>query len=447
MKLQEYFNQEKSHGLSDAEKMSVYYSVMEKNLQKTYKVKRSFLHVKSLVYGSFLFFILVGFYGMYLFQWPMIEDEWYLLSRLSDNANVAQADFVAKVVDFNGNFYIEQEWKTIQTSNIKDWDIVTLKQNAQVVFHIDDDTKAKITGPARFVIEKTSQSSYKLAMFYGEYIEMSSLQKESKNKYELAVDWLLVSQWDSKKAIDFQLVKQGKTHTLKNNWASLAVISDDKETNLAEQQVLSMQGDDIAVFDNFDKFAKAVKDKKLSQTFSLLNTIENTENTTWHDSIKELSESEILQIEDKDLPEIDLWFAKNQTIVTPDQLNLIENWLSDRFVQENVDNLILAYQDWDDIVFSQELEALETKISTIAKEFAFDYKKVSWTEQEKVLNLISLVDNLAKQISTEYSIPPKYIDKITKVSTLLAPIKWKEFVAKDLEDPIEDLEVLEELDI
>ena len=227
----------------------------------------------------------------------------------------------------------------------------------------------------------------------------------------------------------------------------MAVISDDKETNLAEQQVLSMQGDDIAVFDNFDKFAKAVKDKKLSQTFSLLNTIENTENTTWHDSIKELSESEILQIEDKDLPEIDLWFAKNQTIVTPDQLNLIENWLSDRFVQENVDNLILAYQDWDDIVFSQELEALETKISTIAKEFAFDYKKVSWTEQEKVLNLISLVDNLAKQISTEYSIPPKYIDKITKVSTLLAPIKWKEFVAKDLEDPIEDLEVLEELDI
>jgi hypothetical protein len=51
-----------------------------------------------------------------------------MLSRLA-NTNVAQADFVAKIVDFNGSFYIEQAGKTIQTSNIKDGDIVTLKQN------------------------------------------------------------------------------------------------------------------------------------------------------------------------------------------------------------------------------------------------------------------------------------------------------------------------------
>jgi hypothetical protein len=128
MKLQEYFNQQKVHSLSDVQKMNVYYSVMDKNMKKSFQRKRSLLHVKTFVYTSFLLFFLVGFYGMYLFQQPTLEDgEAYLLSRLS-NTNVAQADFVAKIVDFEGSFYIEQGGKTLQTSNIKDGDLVTLKK-------------------------------------------------------------------------------------------------------------------------------------------------------------------------------------------------------------------------------------------------------------------------------------------------------------------------------
>ena len=46
------------------------------------------------------------------------------------------------------------------------------------------------------------------------------------------------------------------------------------KTNLDNKQILAIQGNDVSLFDNFDKFAKAINNKDLSQTFSLaLNTL------------------------------------------------------------------------------------------------------------------------------------------------------------------------------
>jgi hypothetical protein len=67
------------------------------------------------------------------------------------------------------------------------------------------------------VINKKADLSYKVALLYGEYVEMSSLKKENKHMIELAIDGLLVAQGENKKPLDFQLVKQGKGHVIKNN--------------------------------------------------------------------------------------------------------------------------------------------------------------------------------------------------------------------------------------
>lgn len=426
MKLQEYFNQKKSHWLSDIEKMDVYYAIMDKNMKKSFQRKRSFLHVKSFVYTSFLFFFLVSFYGMYLFQGPSLDDsEGYILSRLA-NTNVVQADFVAKIVDFNGVFYIEQWGKTIQTSNIKDWDIVILKQNAQVVFHIDNDTKAKIIGPAKFVINKTAEMSYKVAMLYGEYVEVSSLQKENKHMIELAIDWLLVAQGENKKPLDFQLVKQGNGHVIKNNWAKLLVTSDDKKaTSVANKQVLSVQGNDISLFDSFDKFAKAVKEKDLSQTFTFVDTINTNEESTDLDQvvIKELDEEEILNIEEKDIPNIDLGLFDDQKVATPEQTKLIETQLNKRSLQDNIDQLVLSYNESNASVFNRSFSDLEKRISIIAKSFQYEYISINWSEQEKIQNLISEINNLANHINEKFLLPPKYIENLKSIIPLISPLK------------------------
>ncbi len=438
MKLQEYFNQKKDHWLSDIQKMDVYYAIMDKNMKKSFQRKRSFLHVKTFVYTSFLFFFLVGFYGMYLFQWPIVNDDGYMLSRLA-NTNVAQADFVAKIVDFDGSFYIEQWDKTVQTSNIKDWDVVTLKQNAQVIFHIDNDTKAKIVGPAKFVINKKAEMSYKVAMLYGDYVEMSSLKKENKHMIELAIDGLLVAQGENKKPLNFQLVKQGKWHVIKNNGAKLLVTSEAKETSVSNKQVLAVQGNDISLFDSFDKFAKAVKEENLSQTFTFLDSLKNSGDTWTVQEIKELDWEELLKIDEKEVPNIDLWITDNQKVVTPEQIKIIDNQLVKQLVDENTSQLIVAYQEGESPKFNQEFVDLERKISIIAKAFGYEYNNISWSEQEKIQTMISRIQSLADYISSNYLIPPKYVEKIKEILPKLTPLKTLPFEKVSISDSSEVL--------
>jgi len=54
-----------------------------------------------------------------------------------NSSNSVQASYIAKVVDFNGSFYIEHKGKRVQTSTIQDGDIITLKENTQLVTQIN----------------------------------------------------------------------------------------------------------------------------------------------------------------------------------------------------------------------------------------------------------------------------------------------------------------------
>lgn len=440
MKLQEYFDQHKDHNLSDIQKMDIYRSVMEKNMKKSFQRKRSLLHVKSFVYSSFLLFFLIGFYGMYIFQQPTNDDtEGYMLSRLS-NTNVAQADFIAKIVDFDGSFYVEQWGKVIQTSNIKNGDIITLKQDAQIVFHIDNETKAKIVWPAKFVISKKWSNNYKIALLYGEYVEMSSLQKVNKYNIELSVDDLLVSQWENKKPINYQLVRQGDSHVIKNNGAKLIVSSDDKKstTNVENNQVLAIEGNDISLFDSFEKFAKAVKDKNLSQTFTYtdiektpsIETISDGSEEIQEDTPTVLDEEEILNIKDQEVPtDISIPFDEEwqQIITTPEQIETIDTQLSKKSLQNNIDDLVEAYQTSDYSSFTKNFEELSQRISTITRWFGYKYSLPKGTEQEKINSILSNIETLANNIEKDYLLPPKYIESLRNIIPLISPLKDKPF--------------------
>lgn len=443
MKLQEYFNQKKDHWLSDIQKMDVYYAVMDKNMKKSFQRKRSFLHVKSFVYTSFLLFFLVGFYGMYFFQQPSEDSEWYLLSRLA-NTNVAQADFVAKIVDFDGSFYIEQAGKTIQTSNIKDGDIVTLKQDAQIVFHIDNDTKAKIVGPAKFVVNKKATWSYKVALLYGEYVEVASLQKENRHIIELALDGLSVAQGESKKPIDFQLVKQGNGHVIKNNGAKLIVTSDDKKaTNVGNKQVLAVQGNDISLFDSFEKFAKAVKEKNLSQTFTFLDTVPTEIPSTQEGEqaeITTLEGEEILSVDEENIPDIDLGLVSDEEVVaTPEQTKIIESQLSKTLLNRNLDELVSAYKAADANSFTVSYNELEKRISTIAKTFQYTYTSAKGSEKDKITAMIIAIQNLADHIAKKFLLPPKYVESLKAIIPVLHPLQSLSFEKITTEDINETL--------
>ncbi|HCY20497.1 TPA: hypothetical protein DIC40_01255 [Patescibacteria group bacterium] len=62
-----------------------------------------------------------------------------------------------------------------------------------------------------------------------------------------------------------------------------------------------------------------------------------------------------------------------QKIATPEQTKVIEAQLNKSLLQENLDELVIAYKAADQAKFATSYTELERKISTIAKTFQYQY--------------------------------------------------------------------------
>jgi len=429
----------------------MYHSIMDKQVKRSFLTKRSILHVKTFTYTSFIVVLLFWFYGMYFFQQNQsLEGDGVFLSSTNDGQSVAQAGYIAKVVDFAGTFYIEKDGQTIQTSNINDGDVVVLQKNAQVIFHIDTGTQAKITWPAKFTIQKKAENNYRINLMYGDYVEMKSLQANNVQGVELSVDDILVSQGSKTTAINYQLIKQGEKHVIKNNGSKLIVMNQDSQskTNLASQQVLAIQGNDVSLFDSFDKFAKAINNKDLSQTFSLaLNTAStdivklaarsvdtNTPETTAKMAMtfQPLADTEILSIadtseEDQSIPTIAAVAPSNQkTIPTPEQTKILENKFTPKFVQEDLKELSVSYL-WGDTLFGTALASIENRIKQVASTFKITYQSPTGSEKERLISLATKLTEIKWAIDTKFFVPPKYLQNLQNTQTWIKYLASQNF--------------------
>ena len=418
----------------------MYRNIMDKQVKRSFLTRRSVLHVKTFTYTSFIIVLLFGFYGVYFFQQTQSLNGDGVLLTPAGSKSLVQADYVAKVVDFAGTFYIEKDGQTIQTSNINDWDIVVLQNNAQVIFNIDAGTQAKITGPAKFTIQKKSDNNFRVNLMYGDYVEMKSLQTTHVQGVELSVDNLLVSQWSKSSPVNYQLVKQGEKHVIKNNGSQLIVMnqSSQNKTSLDGKKILAIQGNDVSLFDSFDKFAKAINDKNLSQTFSLALNIsadtkttaksDTTDTTTIASTLKPLATTEILSIADTSsldttVPSIATVVPSDQKVVpTPEQTKALENKFYPSFVQSNLVDVSIAYLAGSD-AFASTLSILESRIKQVAETFKIAYQSPTGTEQEKIFGLSVKLTDLKLAIDKKFYVPPKYLINIQNTQ------KWVKYLS------------------
>ena len=440
MKLQEYFTHQQNLQLSEVEKLDMYRNIMDKQVKRSFLTRRSVLHVKTFTYTSFIIVLLFGFYGVYFFQQTQSLNGDGVLLTPAWSKSLVQADYVAKVVDFAGTFYIEKDGQTIQTSNINDWDIVVLQNNAQVIFNIDTGTQAKITGPAKFTIQKKSDNNFRVNLMYGDYVEMKSLQTTHVQDVELSVDNLLVSQWSKTSPLNYQLVKQGEKRVIKNNGSQLIVMNQNSQnkTSLDGKKILAIQGNDVSLFDSFDKFAKAINDKNLSQTFYLALNIaadtkataksDITDTTTIASTLKPLATTEILSIADTssldtNVPSIAAVVPSDQkAIPTLEQTKTLENKFYPSFVQSNLVDVSVAYLAGSD-AFASTLSILEARIKQVAETLKIAYQSPTGTEQEKIFGLSVKLTDLKIAIDKKFYVPPKYLINIEDTQ------KWVKYLS------------------
>ena len=379
MKLQEFFDTQKHTTFTDVDKLDLYQNFLYKKSKRISFKRASFVPAKYLVYSMFFIFLMIGVYGVYFMNNSNFKDYNRFAIR-SNTTNTAQADYIAQVVDVDGNFFIEHNGVLAQTNNIGNGDTILLKEDAQLVFEINSGTQSKIIGPAKLVIQKTNNEDYKLNLIYGDYIQMEGNQWKTQT-IELAINDITVKQEDKSQPLNFKFVKDGDNKVFQNNGANIIVTKsngEDKTTTIANEQVVAIQDNDIQVFANIDSFTKAVEDKNISQTFALATG----ETTALSGEEKEvsllslLSTSQTTETQTEVTKEISSVLTNEKKILEPNQDEKVNTSLFEEFYTPELKERENAFIAGDTQAFDSAYAKIERRIQTVYQSFSKVYTKI-----------------------------------------------------------------------
>ena len=448
MKLQEFFNTQKDIHFTDVDKLDLYQNILYKKTKKTSLKRASFVYTKYAVYMTVFVFLLVGVYGMYLFNGGNLQD-YNRFSIIKNQTNTVQADYIAQVIDVKWSFFIEHDGILSKTNNISNGDTILLKENTQLAFEIDEGTQAKIIWPAKLIVQKTPNESYKLNLVYGDFIQMEGNEQKTQT-IELAINDITIKQENKALPMNFKFIKEGDNQIFQNNGANIIVTKSngvDKTTTISKEQVVSIQHNDLKIFANVDSFSKAMQTKNVSQTFSL------PEEETVDQEIKDQETVSLLSLLTKTTAisenteevtkEITSVLGDEKKILDPEQDEKINNNLYGEFYTPELKELEQSYKNGDLATFNSVYTKLEKRIQNVYLSLNKTYSKNGGEPKEKLQSLVSDIKQLQTLLTTEYTVPPTYNENLKTIeNTINSLIKeefWSEKIIEEvkIELPVE----------
>jgi len=385
MKLKDYFQNKQEFQLTETDKLALYEKILSQQKKKSLS---RMVKVKYFVYWLILFVLLFGIY------WVYFDVDWDInWIALQNPINQANADYIAKVVSFNGTFYIQHDWKLTKTSNISNWDNVILKKWSEIVFDIDSWTKAKLTWPARFSLAQ-DESGYQLLISEWDFVHMESIESKSAP--------VEISMWDfkvsSEKDTNILITKADNEYKVNNQWWDIKVTKNGKETQVKTKELVAINENDITLVQNVEQFQTAFVEQKINQTFEIKDT--TPENLT--DSlVKELA-TWTVKIENTWLA-TELWIIDTKQIPSESQTKSMYDTLDKSSLSRIFENMWKAKKMWDLKEYKSWMNQLNTKIQNIYK--AFNLKDQSANTKDSITSLISKLDSA-------YHIPEYQLEKM-----------------------------------
>ena len=397
MKLKDYFQNKQEFQLSENDKLALYEKIVSQQKRKSLS---RMVKVKYFAYWLILIVLLFGIYWVYFdIDWDI---NWLAVQNVT---NTASADYIAKVVDFNGTFYIQREWKLIKTSNISNWDNVILKKWSEIVFDIDSWTKAKLTWPARFSLAQ-DENGYQLLIAEWDFIQMESIEPESAP--------IEISVWDdftvsSEKNTNLLITKSDNEYKVNNQWWNVKVTKNGKEKEVKAKELVAINENDITLIQNAEQFQTAFVEQKINQTFEI------KEKDTWkltEQLIKEVSTWTIVKIENTWLAE-ELWIMDSKKIPTEEQTKVLYNTLDKSSLMRNLESMREYRKLWNEKDYNYSKTQIDTKLQKIYSSFGIKYQRL-WTKSD--------IENLITNIDAMYHIPN------TQISNLKTLISWIDYI-------------------
>lgn len=414
MQLKDYFIEQKNTNLPQNEKFFLYEKIISQKDQKNFSKAKRFVNIKSFAYGFAMIILFVSIYWVYFINWDL-SYEGFLVKNTINQVN---ADYIAKVVDFNGDFYIKHDWSYYKTSNISNWDNIILKKWAEIIFDIDEGRKAKITWPARFTLS-LQDNNYKLLVSQWDFVQIKSPEDKETKPIDVVINNITVS---SKQNTNFQIAKNDNNeYKINNQWDKITITQDNNTRELQTKQLLTInnENNEVTIIKNIEDFGKAITQNNVSQVFTI------TKNDTNPQVDKEQIQKQIVDtlLNDKNTndykitnPELaeNLWLVDDKKIPTTDQTKTLHSLLNNNFVMWNIEWIYKSYTAWEDKEYKYNEWLLESRIQKIYKLFDIKYNKN---------NLIDNIKTLKQKLTSRYNIPSKYTDNLDIIVSRIQYIK------------------------
>lgn len=474
MKLQEFFDTQKNITFTDKDKLHLYQDILYKTTKRNSLKRVSFVRAKYLMYSMVVGILVFGLYGVYF-----VNDGW-LRKYMSSKNNTVQADYIAQVIDAQGKFFIEKNGILTKESQMSNGDAIVLREDSELVLEIDEGTQSKIVWPAKLILQKTEEETYKLNLVYGDFIQMEG-KKEKKQSIEVAINNndIVVKQENDSQPVNFKFIQEWDNQIIQNNWANIVMTKDDtdeKPTTIINEEIVTIQDNDIKVFANLDSFAQSIQPEiieETTQTEIIEGNIETgaTQTGTTQTEIiaktePEMTEktSQLLQLlsmtsinSDKEEqnttdtitpPTIEetisgatialksSWIANNSGILTAKSikkvLNIEEeihiyNNLNSNIYKTEIKELEIAFLEGNLETFNPAYSQIEQKIENIYNILEIPYYRTGNHPKEYIQGLVNAISIIRENLSGNYENGTQYNDNLNSMSRILNSITYQEY--------------------
>ena len=463
MKLSEYFKQQQSQEMPAHIKSELFSRIQkEKNwIEISTKIpsKIFFFASKRIIYTSLATILVFVVFGWLLLDKSKVIDFGIFSVKENNIPNGVLADYVAEIVEFNWEYSLVRNGKTVLNSDrlntIQDWDVVSFPEWTDLVFNLEDWTQAKIVWPAEFSIAKT-EKGYQISLFDGKFFRIYC--PECTSNVEIITPDFSISQ-EKDQTLDLHIAKEENWEMLvKNDGDKITVKTKNSENNTEVKQIsselvaINTNSDKIDIIEDSEVMLNFMAKNNISATFTLstekvewpevkredtnklVATQTKQENTQSTQTIKmeesktSINENTVVTQEEKD-PLLDgikeIVSSENKEVLSIDENVVSQLWLSSDDAQKvpsttqmqtlktNLNSFFLM--DLFESIYKQDnpdqnISKFANRINSIASSFGYSDRAST-----DLLSIKTTVQTLKNKLEKDWYVSPSYILQMEKV--------------------------------
>ena len=451
MKLSEYFKHQHSQEMPTHLKSELFSRIQkEKNwIEISTKIpsKIFFFASKRIMYTSLAAILVFVVFGWLLLDKTQVVDFWIFSVKQNNNPNSVFADYVAEIVEFNGEYSLVRDGKIVLNSDklntIQDWDIVSFPEWTDLIFTLQDSAQAKIIWPAEFSIKKT-EKWYQISLFDGKFFRIYS--PESKSEMEIVTPDFSITQ-EKDQTLDLHIAKEENGEMLvKNDGDKITVKTKKSEKEVkqvsSELVAINPDSDRINVIENGEVMINFMAKNNISATFTLsteevqwpeikreepTNIVAiqtNPEHKEFTQNVKTQQKDNIakeIMISDKEeIWEIDeditlqLWLSSenDQKVPSETQMKTLRTDLNTFFLM----NIFEEIYNQENV--SKNISNFANHINSVSSAFGYSYKASS-----DLSSIKSTIQTLKSELEKDRYISPSYIHQLEKLANWCDELK------------------------